>query len=124
MVPDWLQDILKLLAGGVLVLLGQLVSFLRSRWKVHEDRKTSMAEKRRPVYAKALVLIFETGNNLNNEDVLFRIVHEWEIWIPANAAYLSPDAIDILYQLMNATGIMAVNLSGHNVSKESRLFFD
>lgn len=123
--PDWLQDILKLLAGGTLVLLGQLVAFWRLKWKTGEDRKTTFAEMRRPLYSRALELIFETGRNTTNANELFRIVEEWEKWIPASAAYLSPAAVDLLNQLMNATGIIAVNLAGEGRrGREASEFFE
>ena len=121
--PDWLLDIFKLLAGGLLVLIAQLLVIWRQRWNIVEARRTALANERRPRYARALELIYETGHNSDNSDRLFRIVHEWESWIPSNAAYISPAATEVLYQLMNATGIIAVNLRGGQRGREANDFF-
>lgn len=111
----WVIDIIKFVIGGV---AGGLLTFLRMKWKLKQDRKTAWANKREPIYAQGLQFIYNVEKNQTNADELDRILKKWADWFPLNAIYLPPAINDALHGAMHWTFPVSIDL--HNEGKVER----
>jgi len=118
--PVWVTTVIKFVIGGV---IGGLVTVLRMKWKLKQDRKTAWAKKREPIYAQGLEFVYDVEKNQTNEEELDRILERWADWFPLNAIYLPPTVNDALHGAMHWAAAISMDLHNQQSDRETGRIF-
>ena len=119
----WLIDVIKVTIGVVLALLAHWIAFVRLKWKLKQDRKTKLAEKRSPIYAEGLEFIYAVEQNQANHEELDRILEKWKKWFPPNANTLPPSISGAILGAINWTSALSMSLHNQDSNIEIRNTF-
>jgi len=109
--------------NSVVVLIAAIIGFLASlhqqKWGRKQSRKDSLLDKRMKVYGEGLEFVYEVEQNQTNAEELERIRQEWKKWYPSNAVYLPPSVNDPLFEAMNWTVLIIIDLHNRDKNMET-----
>lgn len=118
--PDLAYDIIKVAAGGI---LGGLITFLRMRWKLRQDRKTEWAKMRVPIYNESLEFVYEVEQNQHSHENLSDIRTRWIQWFSSKGNGFPPSVHEAVLIAINYTAAIIVDLSNKDFDREIRNTF-
>jgi len=117
------MNVISILIGALLVILGHLIAIWRMQWKSVNDRRNDWEKLRRPIYSEALDIIYAIENNRGNLDRFSNEINRLKLWFPAKGSSLSPMGIDVIFGLISGGTIYYIDVSNRDVDAQTRELF-
>jgi hypothetical protein len=115
--------VLGVMTGLLAAILGHLVAFWRLKWKTAAGRRTDWEKLRRPIYAEAFKHVSAIDQGRGDAENFEAEIKKFADWIPANACYLPPKGIELVFGVVNRGTAYSIDIHNRDVDSDTRKWF-